>query len=98
MISIQVSLDYPLQIRNTESQQRAQERVRETRKPLLFHCSSCRLNGCMDVFEGIFSTCRCEFEKSYPPEDAVQEEEEEEMATSQVIVLSRVWGCVCFSS
>ena len=47
MISIQVSLDYPLQIRNTESQQRAQERVRETRKPLLFHCSSCRLKGCM---------------------------------------------------
>ena len=52
----------------------------------------------MDAFEGIFSTCRCEFETSYPPEDAVQEEEEEEMAASQVIVLSRVWGCVFFSS
>ena len=98
-LAYQVSLDCPLQIRNTESQQRAQKWVRKTRKPfLLFHCSSCRLNGCMDVFEGIFSTCRCEFETSYPPEDAVQEEEEEEMATSQVIVLSRVWGCVCFSS
>ena len=34
-----------------------------------------------------------------PTEDAEQEEEEEEeMAASQVIVLSRVWGCVCFSS
>ena len=47
MISIQVSLDYPLQIRNTESQQRAQKRVRGSRKLLLFHCSSCRLKGCM---------------------------------------------------
>ena len=33
-----------------------------------------------------------------PTEDAEQVEEEEEMAASQVIVLSRVWGCVCFSS
>ena len=32
-----------------------------------------------------------------PREDAEQEEEEEEMAASQVIVLSLVWGCVCFS-
>ncbi|KAG5201087.1 hypothetical protein JEQ12_005621, partial [Ovis aries] len=36
------------------------------------------------VYTGIFSKCRCEFETSYPPEDAVQEEEEEEMAASQV--------------
>ena len=50
----------------------------------------------MDVFEGIFSTCRCEFEKSYPPEDAVQEEEEEEMATSQVIVLPRCGAVSAF--
>ena len=33
-----------------------------------------------------------------PREDAEQEEEEEEMAASQVRVLSRAWGCVCFSS
>ena len=33
-----------------------------------------------------------------PREDAEQEEEEEEMAASQVRVLSRVWGGVCFSS
>ena len=32
-----------------------------------------------------------------PREDAEQEEEEEEMAASQVRVLSRAWGCVCFS-
>ena len=32
-----------------------------------------------------------------PREDAEQEEEEE-MAASQVRVLSRVWGGVCFSS
>ena len=32
-----------------------------------------------------------------PREDTEQEEEEEEMAASQVIVLSLVWGCVCFS-
>ena len=32
-----------------------------------------------------------------PTEDAEQEEDEEEMAASQVIVLSRVWGCVYFS-
>ena len=36
--------------------------------------------------------------RNIPTEDAEQEEEEEEMAASQVIVLSRVWGCVCFSS
>ena len=33
-----------------------------------------------------------------PREDAEEEKEEEEMAASQVNVLSRVWGCVCFSS
>ena len=33
-----------------------------------------------------------------PRDDAEQEEDEEEMAASQVNILSRVWGCVCFSS
>jgi len=36
--------------------------------------------------------------RNIPTEDTEQEEEEEEMAASQVIVLSWVWGCVCFSS
>ena len=31
-----------------------------------------------------------------PRQDA-EHEEEEEIAASQVNVLSRVWGCVCFS-
>ena len=40
----------------------------------------------------------CDFVIKIPRGDAELEEEEEEMAASQVNVLPRVWGCVCFSS
>ena len=98
-LTYQVGLDYPLQTRREKVKKEQWKRQRETRKLFfLDHCSSCRFKSCVDAFKVIYLTPRCEFVIKIPRGDAELEEEEEEMAASQVYVLSRVWGCVCFSS
>ena len=94
-----VSLDYPLQTRKKKVKKELWKWQRETRKLfLLYHCNSCRFKSCVDAFKVIYLTPRCEFVIKIPRGDAELEEEEEEMAASQVNVLPRVWGGVCFSS